>query len=135
MIKGQELELEARAILGIGKDHMKWSPGIVYFKNMLSLDIKDKADVEKIKKKVPENVGLKFSGSKISVDEDKLALSSFFDAYANEEAIDGIKVTLVPDNFIFNVESFGQLSVKEMVQKGIEILQEKLNELNDKISK
>src|SRR3989338_340192 len=32
LLKGQTLEIEATAVLGRGKDHSKWSPGLVYYK-------------------------------------------------------------------------------------------------------
>jgi len=31
LLEGQEIEVEMTAVLGQGKDHVKWSPGIAYF--------------------------------------------------------------------------------------------------------
>ena len=39
LLKGQELELGATAVLGKGKYHAKWIPGLVYYKYKPSIDI------------------------------------------------------------------------------------------------
>ncbi|GIU68917.1 MAG: hypothetical protein KatS3mg002_0153 [Candidatus Woesearchaeota archaeon] len=75
LLEGQEVELEATAILGQGKVHSKWCPGLVYYK-------------------IP--------------DPDK-------------------------NEFIFTVESWGQLNPKEIVLKAIDVYNKQLEEFIDKI--
>jgi DNA-directed RNA polymerase subunit D len=70
LLEGQELELEATAILGLGKVHSKWCPGLIFYK-------------------MP--------------DPDK-------------------------NEFIFTIESWGQLSPKEIVTKAIEIYNNELSQ-------
>ena len=70
LLEGQEIELEATAILGQGKDHSKWSTGLVFYK-------------------MPN--------------PDK-------------------------DEYIFTVESWGQLSPKEIVTKAVEVYDKELEE-------
>lgn len=70
LLEGQELELEATAILGQGKIHSKWCPGLIFYK-------------------MP--------------DPDK-------------------------DEFIFTVESWGQLNPKEIVLKAIDVYDKQLEE-------
>ena len=70
LLEGQEIELEATAILGQGKIHSKWAPGLVYYK-------------------MPN--------------------------------VDG-------DEYIFTVESWGQLTPKEIVIKAIDIYNKELEE-------
>lgn len=77
LLEGQELELEATAILGVGKVHTKWCPGLVYYK---------------------------------MTDPDK-------------------------DEFIFTVESWGQLTPKEIVLKSIEIYDKQLEEFAELVKK
>jgi len=70
LLEGQEIELEATAILGRGKEHSKWCPGLIFYK-------------------MP--------------DPDK-------------------------DEFIFTIESWGQLTPKEIVTKAIELYDKQLEE-------
>ncbi len=135
LAKGQEIELQATAILGVGKDHMKWSPGIIFYKHKPIITVKSNVDVEELKKKIPEESALKITGNKVKVDEDKLMTSHYFDAFAGEVLIDGVDVSMSEDEFVFSVESFGQLSVKEMLTTSVDALQEKLKEFSDLLSK
>lgn len=46
LLEGQEIEIEATAVLGKGKEHTKWSPGLVYYHEIpklkgKSLPVKD----------------------------------------------------------------------------------------------
>jgi len=70
LLEDQELEFEATAVLGQGKDHSKWCPGLIYYK-------------------MPD--------------------------------VDG-------DEYIFTVESWGQLTPKEIVVKAINIYDKELEE-------
>jgi DNA-directed RNA polymerase subunit D len=70
LLEGQEIELEATAVLGQGKEHSKWCPGLIFYK-------------------LP--------------DSDK-------------------------DEFIFTIESWGQLTPKEIVLKAIELYNKQLEE-------
>jgi DNA-directed RNA polymerase subunit D len=70
LLENQELELEATAFLGQGKDHSKWTTGLVYYK-------------------MPN--------------------------------VDG-------DEYIFTVESWGQLTPKEIVVKAIDVYNKELEE-------
>jgi len=70
LLEGQELEFEATAILGQGREHSKWCPGLVFYK-------------------MPN--------------------------------VDG-------DEYIFTIESWGQLTPKEIVIKAIDIYNKELEE-------
>lgn len=73
LLENQELELEATAILGLGKEHSKWCPGLVFYR-------------------MP--------------DPDK-------------------------DEFIFTIESWGQLTPKEIVIKAIDVYDKELEEFSE----
>ena len=135
LTKNQEVALEATAILGYGKEHMKWSPGIVYYKNKPLVDIKGTPDTEKLKSVLPNDSALKISGTKVTVDEEKLYTTNYLDAFIGESVAKGVNISMVPDEFIFNVESFGQLSVKDLIVASIDALKDKINEFNDIITK
>jgi DNA-directed RNA polymerase subunit D len=48
LLKGQELELDAVAVLGRGKTHMKWSPGHVWYKYRTQVEVKDNAKAKEL---------------------------------------------------------------------------------------
>jgi len=132
--KGQDVEFEATAILGIGKNHMKWAPGIIYYKHKPIVNIKGQVDVDALKKNLPADSALKITGNKVTVDENKLYTTSYFDAFIGESVVDGVNITTAEDEFVMFVESFGQLSAKDLMTSSIDVLKEKLNELVDKIN-
>src|SRR3989338_5610628 len=92
LLEGKEMVLEATAILSNGKEHMKFSPGICYYRNM----------------------PVKFK----SLDDLR------DDSYEIKD-----------DSFIFFIESFGQLSCKEMFSVAMDVLDDKLSEFEKKIEK
>ena len=77
LLEGQELELEATAILGQGKEHSKYCPGLIFYR-------------------MP--------------DPDK-------------------------DEFIFTVESWGQLTPKEIVVKAVELYDKQLEDFAELVKK
>ncbi len=77
LLEGQELELEATAILGIGKEHTKWCPGLVFYR-------------------MPN--------------------------------VDG-------DEYIFTIESWGQLTPKEIVIEAIKAYDKQLEEFSELVKK
>ena len=57
LLKGQNLEFEATAVLGRGKDHMKWSPGIAWYR----YDIDEDNTVKNAGKADPAEKGQKIN--------------------------------------------------------------------------
>jgi len=129
--KDQKLELEATAILGKGKEHIKFSPGLIYYKAYPIFKIDNISNAKEIIASCPKNI-LKEENKKIKViDIEKCDLCD-----ACVEASNG-KITLTPskDKFIFYIESWGQLSPKEIFLKALDILDEKLNDFDKKLKK
>ena len=92
LAKDKELVFESTAILGKGKEHMKFSPGLCHY----------------------VNAPVKFK---------------------NLEDLKNEEQELSKDKFVFFIESFGQLSCKEMVDESLKILDRKLDEFSKKIVK
>ncbi len=95
LLKDQELNLEATAVLNNGKDHTKFSPGLAYYFGY--------------PEGVKESEILKFETGKM----DKGSSSKF----------------------VFNLESWGQLSAREILSEAINILDKKLDEFGKLIKK
>lgn len=123
LLKGQELELQAVAILGKGKDHTKWSPGLVWYSYEPTLTINPKSDqLEKVKHLYSPQIFDK-SGK---IDKAAILDNNLVDA-VDGVCDDVIKVEYNDKNIIFHVESWGQLDAKAIVQKALELFNEQLD--------
>lgn len=122
LLSGQKLELEATAILGKGKQHVKWSPGLVYYKYKPVIEItKNPKDPERIVKMCPQNV-FKVKDKKLEINKENLLNCHLCEACV-EESEGAVKLEEDPHDFVFYVESWGQLKPKEiMVQAAVEFL-------------
>lgn len=134
LLEGQEIELVATATLGLGKEHAKWASGLAYYRQKPSLKIDKDADVKAIAKMADETCldALSGKGGKLVVDEKKLLLAEAPDAY--EDLGKGINLELSDKDFIFTIESWGQLSPKEILEASIDRMTVYLKEL-DKLFK
>ncbi|HJN56540.1 DNA-directed RNA polymerase subunit D [archaeon] len=132
LLKGQSLELEATAVLGKGKVHSKWSPCIAYYKHKPSIEIGNVKNPEEIMEATHGNV-FEIKNGKLEVIKDNLFKYDL--AGVAEEASNG-EVKVKHDNdFIFHMESWGQLSCKEILNQAIAIFNETYDELNEEIKK
>ena len=110
--KEQEIEIVANAKLGIGTEHVKYSPGLAYYRHNIEPEILDFVNID-------EN-------GKINYNESELK-----DNGLSDEEINRIKkVSKVIGELIFNIESWGQIEVKNIFPKAVEVLDKNLSELN-----
>src|SRR3989344_1185858 len=134
LLKGQSIEFEATAVLGKGKDHMKWSPGLAYYRYMPVIEItKAPKNAEAVAKSCPVNVYDAKNG-KLSINHDNL-----YECHLCEACVDiepgVIKLNENDSNIIFFVEPFGQLSAKQMLTEAISILNAKLDDFAEAVKK
>ena len=132
LLKKQSLEIEAKAVLGQGRDHVKFSPGIVYYQGVPEIKFDNckvcKTCVEACPKKI-----LKSNDNKIKVTEPlecDLCMACVETCPNN-----AIKVSGSGSDFIMKIEPFGQLTAKEMLVKAIDIFDKKLDEFSKLIKK
>ena len=129
LLKGQELELEATAVLGEGQDHVKFSPGLVWFNKEPKIAINNKTElIEKNKDKYPVEIFDK--NGKISAD---LIIGNNFVDACDGVCDELVKIEYNDKNFIFNIEPWGQLTPAEMLSTAAELFNEKLAEFDKKL--
>ncbi|MCC7574610.1 DNA-directed RNA polymerase subunit D [Candidatus Woesearchaeota archaeon] len=127
LLEGQELELLATAHLGFGKDHAKWSPGLVSYYYKPSIKVNNKAPSFKDSKdKFPNQV----FNAKGEIDVSKINSPQLIDACRD---VDPEVVSITYDDsqseFVFTIEPWGQLSVEDIVEEGLKRFDSQLDEL------
>ncbi|MDP7179921.1 MAG: DNA-directed RNA polymerase subunit D [Candidatus Woesearchaeota archaeon] len=132
LLKGQTLELEATASLGQGKVHTKWCPGSIHYKQKATIETDSKCDgCGKCISVCPVNV-LELKDNKAAIIKDNHFNCHLCEACQDICPVDAIKVT--PSNdFIFYIESWGQLEPKKIVMEASKVLQEQLDEFTQKL--
>ncbi|MDO8655723.1 MAG: DNA-directed RNA polymerase subunit D, partial [Nanoarchaeota archaeon] len=132
LLKGQELELTATAVLGKGKVHAKWSPGLIYYQHKPIVEIKKQpADPQKVAASCPVKV-YDVKNGQLTINKDN-AMKCFLCDACVDIAKDAVSVTGKSDEFIFSMESWGQLTCKEIGVNAIDILDEQLDEFVDQL--
>ena len=134
LLKDQKLQFTATAIMGQGKEHTKWSPAHVHYKSIPIVEIiKDK---QQVLKEIKSCKGITLEEIKGTI---KLINASNTGVEIPNECLEKIKgkIELKKNNedFIFFIESWGQLSVKEIVLKAIDNIHERFDEFSDSIKK
>jgi DNA-directed RNA polymerase subunit D len=130
LLKGQELEFEATAILGTGKEHVKFSPCLAWYTYKPKVIVNNShKDFDKFKEKFPPQV---FNNGKID--------AKLIEQHNLYEACDGVNDEIVkiekdPTTFIFNIEPWGQLSPAEILASAADHFTGLLEEFADKLSK
>lgn len=118
LLAKQKIDLQMTAILGKGKEHTKFSPGLAYFKKEPIVKVGKIKDIEKLKENCTDGL-FEFKASSVKINQDKVYESNLLEYYA--ELDEGISLEY-GDKIIFTLESWGQLSHKEMLNKAAEIL-------------
>lgn len=124
LLKEQEIEFEAIAILGRGVEHAKWSPGIMYYEYSTQVKVNAKApELDKHISRFPPEV---VEGGKINKDKIiKLGLAQACEGIYPE----AVEITHDPSVLHVTVESWGQLDAVTMVKEACTYIAGALDEL------
>ncbi|MEA2037997.1 MAG: DNA-directed RNA polymerase subunit D [Nanoarchaeota archaeon] len=127
LLKNQSLELEATAVLGQGKEHVKWAPGHVYYKDkpVIEIDVKKCDGCGKCVEQCPTKT-LEIENNKAVVSKDHLLDCHLCNACVDSCPLDAVKVNASGD-FVFYIESWGQLDCKKMLIEASKLLDKKLD--------
>jgi DNA-directed RNA polymerase subunit D len=126
LLDHQKLEFEATAILGKGKVHMKWAPGIASFRGIPIITAGKNADKEIIKR---NSKVLSITGSKVKI----LNHLKYNTSIEQELEENGFDIDYSEEDYVFTVESWGQLKVQEIFQKAIEEYNKQLKDFQKSI--
>jgi DNA-directed RNA polymerase subunit D len=128
--KNQELELVATTKEGKGSDHVKFSPGLIFYRNISKITMA-KEFADEIKKVCP-NANVKEKGDKIEIIDDQA--KEVLDVCEGVADVVDKKVEVENNKgLIMTVESFGQTDVNDIFEKSIGALKKDLAEVSKKV--
>ncbi len=129
LLDGQEIELLATARLGQGKEHAKFSPGLVTYRGLPELQTTKDSNIKACTEKLSEVITKK--GNSLEIKD----LTKWNEAHENICEINNIDVNSSKTDFLFTIESWGQLAPKEMVSQALNIFDKKLSEFESSVKK
>lgn len=128
--KGQNLEIVAKAILGKGKTHSKWSPGHIYYYNESKITVNnDTKLLDEFKNKYPPQIFDKTG----KIDRNLINTPALIDACDGVSKL--VEIEKKEDSFIFVVESWGGLTPKAILQEAAKEVNNQLDEISNLIKK
>jgi len=135
LAKDQELELSAEANLGKGKTHAKYSPGIAWFNSIpiINLNKETESYVDLIT--VCPKKAIIGKGNKIEINALKCDLCEACIEYCNKNNKKPVDISFSEKDFIFNIESFGQIEASDIFLESIDALNKNLDELEKFVDK
>ncbi len=129
LLEGQKLKFEATATLGLGKEHAKYQSAVVgyqYYPEKIT--VKPKGDAEELVKNLPGDI--------VEKDGDNVVITDPLKHDPNLMKLSRLSHDIEGDEnrIVFYVESVCALSAREIVESSIDILNQKAEELKDKVS-
>lgn len=135
LAKDQELELTAEAILGKGKEHAKFVPGLLWFNSYPIITTKGCEGCGECVGVCPKKA-ITIKGKEIIIDPLKCDLCNACIEFIKRKSKKcDIKIDPSVEDFIFFIESFGHLTPEEIFIEAIEVIDENLSTLVKTIKK
>ncbi|MFH1400008.1 MAG: DNA-directed RNA polymerase subunit D [Nanoarchaeota archaeon] len=130
LLENQELALEATGILGTGKEHAKWSPGLVHYTRDATITVNNNhKDFDSYQEKYPRQVMDKNG----KIDKKLINTPILIDAVAGIHE-DIVKVSFAEKDYVFMVEPWGQITAQEIVETAVERFNGQIKEFESLIS-
>ncbi len=127
--EGEKIELEAKATFGTGAEHAKFAPAHVFYHAYPSIET-TKSEIKgasKIASLCPVNI-LDGENNKLSVKKGHLQECILCMACQDYAGEDVIKISADKNKLVFEIESWGQLTVKDIFEEAFDNLEEEIKE-------
>lgn len=129
LLEGQEIEIITTARLGQGREHAKFTPGLAVYKGVPKLIVTKESNVNDCLERLSEVITKKGNGLEIK------DLTNWNESYEDICESFGIEVESSKEDFIFTIESWGQLAPREIFTKAIDMFDSKLSEFGTIVKK
>ncbi len=130
--KGQELEFNATTISGTGEEHAKFSPGLMFYRNVTEIRM-GKELAGEVKKMCPNTEISEKGANLIVLDNGKNQVEDVCESIAEKH---GKKAEVnKKEGLILTLESFGQLDPEEIFGKAVDELKKDLSVVSKKLGK
>lgn len=130
--ENEELFIEMLAVVGTGKEHAKWQPGLIAYNEVPKLEGKvSEREAKEVTKACPKKI-LEFKAGKIIIEK---PYECDLCGYCEVASKGKLKLAPASNSFIFTVETYGSLSNQEILEKSAEILEEKCKEFAEEVKK
>ncbi len=127
LMDGQRLRFDAKARVGTAREHAKFQAGLASYRHVYRVEIKDEeavrkggGDPAKIREESSSTAGL--SDASLSLLKD-----------VEEEQPGAVNLYKNPDQFIFYVETYGNLPLRDLLRAAFDVLEEKIKEVEEEI--
>lgn len=130
LLDGQQLQFEATAILGKGKEHSKWSPGLMFYYQMPVIEIKPQA-----KDVISTFKFFEVKGNKATLKKGKYIEYNRIEAALEQLPKGSYELKHEENEFVVYLESFGQLKPKAILVRAAEELDLQLDDFELKLNK
>lgn len=126
--ENQRLELEADAVIGVGRDHAKHQGGVaVGYRHLQTVTVEgDAAEYEEEEPQIVRGV--------IEEDGELVPTEEFGNDLTERYPGKDVTVEDVPEAFVFHVESDGSMPVEELVLRAVGTLADRADELEAAVS-
>lgn len=135
---GQEVDITMHCVKGIGKEHAKWSPvGTASYRLLPEIVLlrpyvgEQATQLQAVFGEGVIRVEKGADGAAVAKVANARAYNMNREVHRHPELADGVRLQRVRDHFIFSVESTGTLPAVELVKHALEVLREKVKNVQD----
>lgn len=129
LLAGQRLKFEATATLGYGKQHAKNVPGMLYYQGYPKIKAGQSENAKAVAESCPVNI-LQADGKKVKVTDERKCILCMACVEVDLEAI---QVQASDADFIVHAESWGQLSVTDMIKEAVNVFDTELDAFEEEL--
>ena len=131
LLENQKVKLIAHAILSTGKDHIKFSPGLLYYQGFPQIKVGQVKNPDAIAEMCPTKV-FEVESKKLTVKNKEACIlcMACVDASKGDVEVSGSDT-----DFILTIEPWGQLTPVQMVDGIVDALHEQFDGLSEEIKK